>query len=266
MVVGVDLVKDPAVLNAAYNDAAGVTAKFNLNLLRRINRELGGNFKLDSFEHHAFYNREKNRIEMHLASKKRQKVKVGRIELRLPRRRNHPYREQLQIQPRVLQRAGARRGLDHGAGLDRREPEFRGLRADVAADSVAPEPQPGLREIGRVAEARRGRSGRTQAVRVSQPPGLHASLREFSIMKIVGFEQDKHLHLGVVEGDQVIDLQAVDPKIPADLGEVLARSRRRPQGRSPMPRNPRPLPPAVRSPASNTRCRSQHPARSSASA
>ena len=43
-------------------------------------------------------------------------------------------------------------------------------------------------------------------------------------MKIVGFEQDKRLHLGVVEGDQVIDLQAVDPKIPADLGEVLARS------------------------------------------
>ena len=77
MVVGVDLVKDPAVLNAAYNDAAGVTAKFNLNLLRRINRELGGTFKLDGFEHHAFYNREKNRIEMHLASKKRQKVKVG---------------------------------------------------------------------------------------------------------------------------------------------------------------------------------------------
>jgi uncharacterized SAM-dependent methyltransferase len=77
MIVGVDLVKDSAILNAAYNDAAGVTDKFNLNLLRRINRELGGNFKLDQFEHHAFYNREKNRIEMHLASKKRQKVRVG---------------------------------------------------------------------------------------------------------------------------------------------------------------------------------------------
>jgi len=77
MIVGVDLVKDPAVLNAAYNDEAGVTEKFNLNLLRRINRELCGNFKLDQFEHHAFYNREKSRIEMHLASKKRQKVRVG---------------------------------------------------------------------------------------------------------------------------------------------------------------------------------------------
>ncbi len=77
MIVGVDLVKDPAVLHAAYNDKAGVTAKFNLNLLRRMNRELSGNFKLDTFEHHAFFNREKSRIEMHLASTKRQKVRVA---------------------------------------------------------------------------------------------------------------------------------------------------------------------------------------------
>jgi uncharacterized SAM-dependent methyltransferase len=53
------------------------TAKFNLNLLKRINRELGGTFNLENFEHHAFYNRERNRIEMHLASLKRQKVKVA---------------------------------------------------------------------------------------------------------------------------------------------------------------------------------------------
>jgi dimethylhistidine N-methyltransferase len=77
MVVGVDLIKDEAVLNAAYNDASGVTAKFNLNVLRRINRELGGNFKLDAFEHHAFYNRERKRVEMHLASRVRQKVTVA---------------------------------------------------------------------------------------------------------------------------------------------------------------------------------------------
>ncbi len=77
MVVGVDLVKDADVLTAAYNDAAGVTAKFNINLLRRLNRELGGNFKLDTFEHQAFYDHEKSRIEMHLASRKRQKVKVA---------------------------------------------------------------------------------------------------------------------------------------------------------------------------------------------
>jgi uncharacterized SAM-dependent methyltransferase len=73
----VDLVKDRAVLNAAYNDADGITAKFNLNVLARINRELGANFNLKCFEHHAFFNRERSRIEMHLASVKRQKVKIG---------------------------------------------------------------------------------------------------------------------------------------------------------------------------------------------
>ncbi len=77
LIVGADLIKPVEVLQAAYNDEAGVTAKFNLNLLKRINRELGGNFKLDTFEHHAVYNRERNRIEMHLASLKRQKVKVA---------------------------------------------------------------------------------------------------------------------------------------------------------------------------------------------
>jgi dimethylhistidine N-methyltransferase len=77
LIVGVDLIKPANVLNAAYNDAEGVTAKFNLNLLARINRELGGTFRLDMFEHHAFYNREKHRIEMHLASLKRQKVRVA---------------------------------------------------------------------------------------------------------------------------------------------------------------------------------------------
>ena len=77
LIVGVDLIKPVEVLNAAYNDAAGVTAKFNLNLLVRINRELGGTFKLNTFEHHAFYNRERHRVEMHLASLKRQKVKVA---------------------------------------------------------------------------------------------------------------------------------------------------------------------------------------------
>lgn len=77
LIIGVDLVKPAEVLNAAYNDKAGITAKFNLNLLTRINRELGGSFNLATFEHHAFFNRERNRIEMHLASLKRQKVKVA---------------------------------------------------------------------------------------------------------------------------------------------------------------------------------------------
>jgi len=80
LIIGVDLAKDVNVLNAAYDDAAGVTAKFNLNLLARINRELGADFNLDSFSHEAFYNSERHRIEMHLASRRRQKVRVaGRV-------------------------------------------------------------------------------------------------------------------------------------------------------------------------------------------
>jgi dimethylhistidine N-methyltransferase len=77
LIVGVDLEKSPDILYRAYNDAEGVTAKFNLNLLARINRELGANFDLGAFEHHAFYNAERHRIEMHLASTRRQKVRIG---------------------------------------------------------------------------------------------------------------------------------------------------------------------------------------------
>src|SRR5580692_8221667 len=76
MVIGVDLEKDERVLYDAYNDAAGVTARFNLNVLVRINRELGGNFDLSAFAHRAIYNRERHRIEMHLISKKTQTVRM----------------------------------------------------------------------------------------------------------------------------------------------------------------------------------------------
>jgi dimethylhistidine N-methyltransferase len=68
LLIGVDLKKDPRVLHAAYNDSAGVTARFNLNLLGRINRELDGNFDLERFAHYAFYNPRLGRIEMHLVS------------------------------------------------------------------------------------------------------------------------------------------------------------------------------------------------------
>ena len=77
MLVGVDLQKDANVLHAAYNDAKGVTAAFNLNLLARINRELGADFNLRRFRHYAFYNPTAGRIEMHLVSLVRQTVNVG---------------------------------------------------------------------------------------------------------------------------------------------------------------------------------------------
>lgn len=72
-----DLVKDPAVLVAAYDDAKGVTAAFNKNLLARINRELRGDFDLDAFEHRAVWNAAESRIEMHLVSLKDQVVHVA---------------------------------------------------------------------------------------------------------------------------------------------------------------------------------------------
>jgi L-histidine Nalpha-methyltransferase len=78
MLVGVDLRKDANVLHAAYNDSRRVTAAFNLNLLARINRELGADFDLARFAHYAFYNAAAGRIEMHLVSLARQSVRIGR--------------------------------------------------------------------------------------------------------------------------------------------------------------------------------------------
>jgi dimethylhistidine N-methyltransferase len=77
LIVGVDLKKDANVLHAAYNDAKGVTAAFNLNLLARINRELGGDFDMKRFAHYAFYNPLAGRIEMHLVAREEQTVNIG---------------------------------------------------------------------------------------------------------------------------------------------------------------------------------------------
>ena len=82
MLVGVDLKKDPAVLHAAYNDSRGVTAAFNLNLLARINRELGADFDLRRWRHYAFYNPAEGRIEMHLVSMASQRVRLGKHRFR----------------------------------------------------------------------------------------------------------------------------------------------------------------------------------------
>lgn len=77
LLIGVDLKKDRQVLEAAYNDRAGVTAQFNLNLLERVNRELGADFDLDQWRHHAIYNSNAGRIEMHLISEIDQFVHLG---------------------------------------------------------------------------------------------------------------------------------------------------------------------------------------------
>ncbi len=77
LLIGVDLQKDAAILNAAYNDSLGVTAAFNLNLLARINRELDGDFALDGFDHRACYNFARACIEMHLVSNRHQVATVA---------------------------------------------------------------------------------------------------------------------------------------------------------------------------------------------
>ena len=78
LLIGVDCKKDRRRLETAYNDAAGITARFNLHLLERINAELDGDFDLDGFRHHAFYNAKAGRIEMHLVSRKAQTVHIGK--------------------------------------------------------------------------------------------------------------------------------------------------------------------------------------------
>lgn len=77
LLIGFDRIKDRAVLEAAYNDAQGVTAAFNLNLLRRINRELNGDFDLSGWEHCALWNENEGRMEMHLVSAREQEVRIG---------------------------------------------------------------------------------------------------------------------------------------------------------------------------------------------
>lgn len=81
LLLGADLKKDKSILEAAYNDALGVTAAFNLNVLARINRELAGNFDLKAFQHRAFYNEAAGRVEIYIESRRAQTVSIGQLEM-----------------------------------------------------------------------------------------------------------------------------------------------------------------------------------------
>lgn len=81
LLIGVDLKKDKETLEAAYNDKKGVTAAFNLNMLERLNRELGTNFRLNHWRHHAFYNDHEGRMEIYLVSRKDQYVRIADAEI-----------------------------------------------------------------------------------------------------------------------------------------------------------------------------------------
>jgi dimethylhistidine N-methyltransferase len=83
LLLGADLKKDPAILDAAYNDALGVTSAFNLNVLARINRELGGTFDLRAFKHRAFYNQSEGRVEIYIESLADQRVRIEKLDLEI---------------------------------------------------------------------------------------------------------------------------------------------------------------------------------------
>ena len=119
MVIGVDLEKDERVLYQAYNDAAGVTARFNLNVLVRINSELGGNFDTSGL-HPSRDLQSRPAPHRNAPDQQEGAERAGaRPEFFIPRRREHPHREQLQIQPGALRSTGARLGLDAARIMDR---------------------------------------------------------------------------------------------------------------------------------------------------
>ena len=113
-IIGVDLKKSTSVLLTAYNDALGITAAFNLNLLVRINRELGGNFDLDKFDHRAIFNEECGRIEMHLVSREKQTVEIRALGLKVSFDENetihteNSYKFDLNTFSAIVNRAGFR--------------------------------------------------------------------------------------------------------------------------------------------------------------
>ena len=111
VLIGIDLKKDVAVLEAAYDDARGVTAEFNLNLLRRINRELDGAFDLSTFRHRATWNEARGTIEMHLVSTRDQTVRVG------DRRFSFRAGESIHTEDSHKYELGQFAGMAEGAGL-----------------------------------------------------------------------------------------------------------------------------------------------------
>jgi L-histidine N-alpha-methyltransferase len=115
LLIGVDLKKDPAVLNAAYNDARGVTAEFNLNLLARMNRELGADFDLSAFRHRAFYNEADGRVEMHLVSMREQTVHLGGRPIRFAAGESIHTEISHKYDPDEFRQLASRTGFDHVA-------------------------------------------------------------------------------------------------------------------------------------------------------
>jgi L-histidine N-alpha-methyltransferase len=117
LLLGTDLVKDPAIIEAAYDDSAGITAEFNRNVLRVINRELDADFDVDAFEHVAFFDREREWIEMRLRAQRRMDVEVRKLGLKVA----FAPREELRTEISAKFTVDRLRGDLAAAGLELRE-------------------------------------------------------------------------------------------------------------------------------------------------
>jgi len=125
--LGADLRKPKSILEPAYDDALGVTAAFNLNLLQRINRELGGNFNLSQFAHLAFYDEERGRVEMHLVSREAQRVRIGDYEVTFDSGETIHTENSYKYDDATLERLAA----ESGFSIERKWTDSRGWFADV---------------------------------------------------------------------------------------------------------------------------------------
>ena len=136
--LGTDLVKDTAVLEAAYNDSAGVTAEFNKNVLSVLNRELGADFDLDAFEHVAFFDAENEWIDIRLRSLAEQFIDLTALDMRTPLRpqRGDADRDLDQVHPRAARGELRRRRARAGRVVDRPR------RASTRSASPAPPNEP----------------------------------------------------------------------------------------------------------------------------
>lgn len=137
LLLGTDLDKDEARLRAAYDDAAGVTARFNLNLLERINRELGGDFGLDRFRHESRYNAERRRVEMHLVSRVDQAVTIpaAGVEARFAAGESIHTENSHKYTPELLAALAARAGFVEEAAWTDPDDQFRVQRWRIRADA-----------------------------------------------------------------------------------------------------------------------------------
>ena len=128
LLIGVDLQKDPAIIERAYNDSAGVTAEFNRNMLRHLNREFRANFDVDAFAHSAEYNEEEGRIEIRLVSERDQQFRLGGEVVFDRQGRGHPDRVFTQVHAGGFRGDGRDGRVPGGARLDgRRAPVQRAV-------------------------------------------------------------------------------------------------------------------------------------------